>query len=126
MIRQQVTEFGRRLGMPSLELDNNGMAALDVERIGRLCLELQESADRQREPSLLVYIIVPSPSHDNTLPAKVLDMCHYRHGHLLPLVGGIHKEQLMLLTRLGERETSAAQIETAAHFLASMMAKLAS
>lgn len=113
------------MGMPALQLNSNGRIALDVERLGRVHLELKSpTGNHQRPPSLLVYITVPCPPHDNTLPAKALNVCHYRHGFPMPVIAGIYKDTLMLLTRLTEREVSAAQIETAIHFLASQMARL--
>ena len=44
MIEREIAEFGRRMGMPAFSLSPAGLAALDVERLGRLHLELAESA----------------------------------------------------------------------------------
>ena len=53
MIEREIAEFGRRMGMPAFSLSPAGLAALDVERLGRLHLELAESAG---ERELLVYL----------------------------------------------------------------------
>ena len=44
MIEREIAEFGRRMGMPAFSLSPAGLAALDVERLGRLHLELAENA----------------------------------------------------------------------------------
>ena len=53
MIEREIAEFGRRMGMPAFSLSPAGLAALDVERLGRLHLELAENAG---ERELLVYL----------------------------------------------------------------------
>lgn len=35
MIEREIAEFGRRMGMPAFSLSPAGLAALDVERLGR-------------------------------------------------------------------------------------------
>lgn len=130
MLEQEIAEFGRRMGLPSLALDQRGLAALDVEHMGRLHLERAEPARRPRgsaggDPALLVYLAAPCPPHDQEAPARVLELCHYRHGHPMPLAGGVHRDQYILLTRLTERETTAASLENAVKFLAAMLEKVA-
>ena len=39
MLEQELNEFGRRMGLPALTFNSDGLAALDVERMGRLHLE---------------------------------------------------------------------------------------
>ena len=36
MIEREIAEFGRCMGMPAFSLSPAGLAALDVERLGRL------------------------------------------------------------------------------------------
>ena len=121
MLEQEIAEFGRRMGLPSLTLGDGGLLALDVERMGRLHLEKSEQGSNCE---LLIYLAAPCPSHDKEAPARVLDLCHYRHGHPLPLTGGVHKDQYVLLTRLNEQEVTAAALENAVKFLAGMLAKV--
>lgn len=42
MLEQEINEFGRRLGLPGLELSAEGLAALDIENVGKLTLERGE------------------------------------------------------------------------------------
>ena len=76
MIEREIAEFGRRMGMPAFSLSPAGLAALDVERLGRLHLELAENAG---ERELLVYLARAVPEYDVKAPRRVLERCHYRH-----------------------------------------------
>ena len=70
MIEREIADFGRRMGMPAFSLSLAGLAALDVERLGRLHLELAENAG---ERELLVYLAraVPEKSMDMPPPARL-------------------------------------------------------
>lgn len=118
MLDQEIAEFGRRMGMPTLTLNREGMLALDVDRMGRLNLE-------KNGEELLVYLTLPCPAHDNDAPARVLSACHYRHNYPFPLSGGVFKDNYLLLTRLSERMVTAVAIENAVKFLASIIEKVA-
>lgn len=120
MLDQEIAEFGRRMGIPSLSLGQGDLLALDVDRMGRLHLEKRNDPVRG-ESELLVYLAAPCPPHDRTAAARVLDLCHYRHGHPMPLSGGVHRDRFVLLTRMPERTVTAAGLENAAKFLAAMM-----
>lgn len=121
MLDHEIAEFGRRMGMPAFALSQGGLAALDVEGLGRLHLELNTDTDE-----LLVYVALPIPPHDTAAPRRVLDLCDYRHGYPMPLSGGVYKDQIVLLTRMPAGMASAADIENAVRFLADVMEKAAS
>ena len=72
MIEREIAEFGRRMGMPAFSLSPAGLAALDVERLGRLHLELAENAG---ERELLVYLARAVPEYDVKAPRRVLERC---------------------------------------------------
>ena len=118
MIEREIAEFGRRRGMPAFSLSPAGLAALDVERLGRLHLELAENAG---ERELLVYLARAVPEYDVKAPRRVLERCHYRHADPMPLSGGLHKGHIILLTRFPERQATAAGIEKAVQFLGGVM-----
>ena len=115
MIEREIAEFGRRMGMPSFALAADGLAALDVEGLGRLYLE--RGPDDAPERELLVYVALPVPDYDAGAPRRVLEACHYRHAHPLPLAGGLHKGNIVLITRLPESRATTADIEKAVLFL---------
>ena len=114
----EIAEFGRRMGMPAFSLSPAGLAALDVERLGRLHLELAENAGGRE---LLVYLARAVPEYDVKAPRRVLERCHYRHADPMPLSGGLHKGHIILLTRFPERQATAAGIEKAVQFLGGVM-----
>ena len=100
MIEREIAEFGRRMGMPAFSLSPAGLAALDVERLGRLHLELAENAG---ERELLVYLARAVPEYDVKAPRRVLE------------------GNIVLLTRFPERQATAAGIERAVQFLSGVM-----
>ena len=103
MIEREIAEFGRRMGMPAFSLSPAGLAALDGER------------------ELLVYLARAVPEYDVKAPRRVLERCHYRHADPMPLSGGVHKGNIVLLTRFPERQATAAGIERAVQFLSGVM-----
>ncbi|MBQ4491812.1 MAG: CesT family type III secretion system chaperone [Deltaproteobacteria bacterium] len=111
MLERELAEFGRRLGMANLAFHENGMAVLEIESLGRLCLE-QDGDD------LLIYMTASVPESDREAPRRVLERCDYRYAHPFTLVGGLYKSRIMLLVRLPQQRISAVQIENAARFLA--------
>lgn len=125
MIEREIAEFGRRMGMPDFSLSEGGLAALDVERLGRLYLERGPEQPGRYDRGLLVYLTRPVPDHDAKAPRRVLERCHYRYADPLPLSGGVHGGRIVLLTRFPERETTAAGIERAVRFLAAVMDSVA-
>ena len=118
MLEQELNEFGRRKGLPGLSFSPSGLAALDVERMGRLHLE---KSGKPGAEELLVYLARPCPAHDREAPERALALCHYRHPRPFPLSAGMHGDQLIMLTRLQEREVTAANLEKTALFLADAM-----
>lgn len=122
MLQEAIASFGRRMGMPDLRLPDPDPArpgaprllALDVDGVGRLHLEAGDG-------ELLVYLARPFPAHDADLPRRMLALSHYRHARPMPLQGGAHAGQAILLTRLPERQVTAAALETAADALSRIM-----
>lgn len=121
MLDREIAEFGRRMGMPGFALTETGLAALDVDKLGRLYFEKGEDAGAIE---LLIYLVLPLPAHDTVTVRTLLELCSYRNAHPLPLYGGMHAGQLFVLTRLPERSVSAAALENSVHFLASIMTKV--
>ena len=108
MIEREITEFGRRMGMPAFSLSPAGLAALEL-------------AENAGERELLVYLARAVPEYDVKAPRRVLERCHYRHADPMPLSGGVHKGNIVLLTRFPERQATAAGIERAVQFLSGVM-----
>ena len=115
LLQSAIEEFGQRLGMPSLAAGPDGLVALDVSGVGRLFLEISRKSGHEE---LLAYLTRAVPSHDSDLARRALAFCHYRHGHPMPLWAGVHKGNLVVLTRFNEREATGQALENAALFLA--------
>lgn len=73
------------------------------------------------ERELLVYLARAVPEYDVKAPRRVLERCHYRHADPCQLSGGVHKGNIVLLTRFPERQATAAGIERAVQFLSGVM-----
>ncbi len=114
MLRTAIATFGQRLGMDALSLGEEGLLALDIADMGRLYLELSRKNGHEE---LLTYIMAPLPPHDPSLAERALGYCHYAKAHPWPLFSGIHKDQLMLLVRLSEREATGQTLENVVLFL---------
>lgn len=118
MLDHELNAFGMRMGLPGLAFSPQGLVALDVSGMGRLYFEKQQ---RHGQEELLVYLARPFPPHDSTLPERALALCHYRHAHVFSLTAGMKGDTLLLLTRLPERQTTAALLEEAVMELARVM-----
>ncbi|EEB34415.1 MAG: type III secretion chaperone SycN [Desulfovibrio piger] len=118
MLNHELNTFGLRMGLPGLAFSPQGLVALDVSGMGRLYFEKQQ---RHGEEELLVYLARPFPPHDSTLPERALALCHYRHARAFSLTAGMKGDNLILLTRLPERQATAALLEEAVMELARVM-----
>ena len=118
MLDHELNAFGLRMGLPGLAFSPQGLVALDVSGMGRLYFEKQQ---RHGEEDLLVYLARPFPPHDSTLPERALALCHYRHARVFSLTAGMKGDSLILLTRLPERQATAALLEEVVMELARVM-----
>ena len=118
MLDHELNAFGLRMGLPGLAFSPQGLVALDVSGMGRLYFEKQQL---HGEEELLVYLARPFPPHDSTLPERALALCHYRHARVFSLTAGMKGDSLILLTRLPERQATAALLEEVVMELARVM-----
>ena len=114
MLRTAIEQFGQRLGMGSLSMGPEGVIALDVSGVGRLYFELVKN---NRHEELLVYLIRPLTFHDSDLARRALAFCHYAHVHPWPVWAGVHKDNVLILVRLSEREATGQVLENVSLFL---------
>ncbi|MBO4300232.1 MAG: CesT family type III secretion system chaperone [Desulfovibrio sp.] len=114
-IQSAIQQFGQRLGMPSLAMGREGVTALDISGVGRLHLEISSKSGHEE---LLACLMRNMPTHDQDIARRALAFCHYRHAHSLPLWVGMHKENLMVITRFNESEATGQALENAVIFLA--------
>lgn len=116
MLEHHIAEFGRRLGMPDLALDPEGLLSLAVDGLGILTLE-RGPGKPDAEDELLLQAALPLPPADADAARRVLARCSWRHNHPYPLAGGVHRDQLVLLTRFPEDAVNASLLENAFRFL---------
>ena len=121
MLERIIEEFGHRLGMDGIRLDEKGLLVLDIDKIGRLHLEVD---DIYTQKNLFIYLSLPYPSHDDNMPRKVLEFCNFEQGHAFPIKGGVHKGWVLLLTELKVSSANAALIENIVRELSELLAKI--
>lgn len=117
MLEREIKEFGRRMGMPGFALSQAGIAALDIEKFGRLYLE-------EGSEELLVYLVAPVAPHDHSASRRILELCGYKNAHPMPLSGGLHADGAVLLTRMAVRDVTTAALENAVDYLGRMMEQI--
>lgn len=115
MLDREIAEFGRRMNMDGLQLDENGLVVLDIDNIGRLYLE------KGANHSLFMYLCLPYPSYDENMARKILEICAYQHGHPLSIRGGLYGGWALLLTEFDENTVDAARLETGVRILSSTL-----
>lgn len=116
MLERVIGEFGARLGMNGLELNEQGLLIIDIDNVGRVNLELSENKE-----NLYVYISLPYPPYDDTMAFKVLSLCSYHHGHGIALRGGVYNNWALLLMEFNVYNLSAADLENAIRLLADLI-----
>ncbi len=110
-LEHEIAQLGKRMGIPGLALSPDGVTALEIENMGRVYFE-------RRPEELLVYLARPAPPYDRDMPRRI---CHYGKAHPVPLSGGMHKGQAILLTRMPDRNATTASLENAVNYLAQQM-----
>lgn len=85
LIDETVREFGRSIGMEDLALRDDGSLVLDMQRLGRLALELV--GPRREDVSLSLSRRIEPP--DDASCARLLELCHYRTPAPWPVRAGL-------------------------------------
>ena len=117
MFTHAIAQFGQRVHLPGLALSSEGVAALELQGLGRLYLE--EGCENARR-ELLIYMCRPLPPHAAQCRRQALLLCAPAHNHPLPLTAGARGDQLLLLTRLTVPQATGAALENAVRFLTRM------
>lgn len=113
-LEHEIAQFGQRMGMANLAFPPEGPLALDIATVGRVYFE--------RGPGeLLLYLARDVPPHDGDAARRILSLCHYGKGHPIPLHGGLHKGQAILISRVAERGAVASFLENAVRYLSERM-----
>lgn len=118
-LEHEIALLGQRMGISGLIMPPSGILAFDVEGMGRVHFEF--IADGRAEGEMLIYLSRPVPEYDRAAPQRLLELAHYNKNHAFPLGAGLHNGQAVLLTRLTERQATAASMENAVSWLARQM-----
>ena len=110
----EIAQLGRRMGIADLAFSSEGIMALDIASMGRIYFE-------RKPEELLVYLARSASAHDRGMPGRLLAACHHGKAQPVPLSGGLHNGQAILLTRLAERSVTAAALENCVNFLVKQM-----
>ena len=109
MIDFELNEFGRRLGMPGLELNENAAAGVTIEGLGVLTLERVETPEGQEE--LLVTLARPIESTEAARFGALLERLDWRRHPAFAFSAGLFRDRLILSTRLNESAVTARMLE---------------
>ena len=110
MLDGALNEFGKRMGLPARAFSPDGLAALDVQELGRLHFERSHGNEGEE---LLIYIARDLPGYDTGTVGRALALSHYRHNLAFPISAGLRGDTLLLLTRVPANRASAALLENA-------------
>ena len=113
-LEHEIAQLGRRMGIADLAFSSEGIMAIDITGMGRVYFE-------RKPEELLVYLARPVPAHDSGMPRRLLAACHHEKAHPVPLSGGLHNGQAILLTRVAERSVTATALENCMNYLARQM-----
>ena len=115
MLDLEINEFGRRLGLPGLALDDNGRAGVRFDVIGMLTLEAGEGSE---EDVLRVVLAVPvEPSDAAVRYDAALRRVSWRSALPYSVSTALFRDQLIWSVRLPARSVTAAALENALRFL---------
>lgn len=109
MIDFELNEFGRRLGMPGLGLNESAVAGVTIEGVGLLTLERIETANSESE--LLVSLARPIKSTEALRYGALLERLDWRRHPPFAFSAGLFRDNLILSTRLEESAVTAAMLE---------------
>ncbi|MCL1916666.1 MAG: CesT family type III secretion system chaperone [Desulfovibrionaceae bacterium] len=110
-----ITEFGRRIGLPSLTLGRDKPVQLHIEGMGTLCIE-------EGGEEILVYLARDFPPHDQDAPRRALALCRPELARPFPVSAWLYKNNtLVFLTRFTTKTFSLQVLEQAVPVLARLL-----
>lgn len=121
MLQDEILSFGRRLGLEGLSLGERGVAALEIENVGTLTLEMGEGS---AEDSLLMTLAAPPRPEDAAQRYRLaLERLDWRRGGPA-IAAGLHRGRLILCARLPAASLSEADLDRALRALMENMSAL--
>ena len=110
-VDEALADYGRSLGLPSLEFNESGTASLRFDILGELYIE-------QIEGSVLLYVVREHQRPDTHLMAAALSVCHWGQNPPFPSNVALHGDNnLVFSIILPETEFDVPTMERAIDYL---------
>ncbi|MCF0253397.1 MAG: hypothetical protein HUK26_03575 [Duodenibacillus sp.] len=119
MLNRQINEFGKRLGIPGLALNSDGIAGLTIEGVGRVTLETGVAGCADDFFVCLSRKAAPSSEPYGAMLARV----NWRTGLPVQLAAAYHKDEMVFAARMRRSEVTAAGIENTLRLLLSEISR---
>lgn len=120
MLSFEINEFGKRLGLPGLELDENDRVSLEFDSVGSISLEVQRH-DFGSE-LLLVFAKVLEVEEMKKF-ASLLERVNWRTNMPFALSVACFRNQVILTARFAEETVSAVVLENALRLMLDELAR---
>ncbi|MDR2891984.1 MAG: type III secretion chaperone SycN [Deltaproteobacteria bacterium] len=118
MYEHVISEFGRRMGLPALDLERDKPIQLHIEGMGTLFLE--KSNDNVE--AILLYLAREFPAHDHDVPRRALGLCGPDFTRPFPVYAGLYKDNILFfLTRFTQKDFSLQALEQAVLILSGLL-----
>ena len=113
----EISEFGKRLGIDGLALNDRSAAGLVIDGVGTLTLERLESPSGVGEPELLVVLSRTIEPSESARYGALLSRIHWRRHPAAALCAGLFRNELILSTRIPQRRVTASALENTLRLL---------
>ena len=90
-VDETLADYGRSLGLPTLEFNDDGVASVRFERLGELYIE-------RLEDGVLIYVTREYDQPDATLYANALAACHWELNPPMPVNSSLHGDRLLVFS----------------------------
>lgn len=120
MLSYEINEFGKRLGLPSLGLDENDRVGLEFDGVGSISLEVQK---REFGAELLLVFAKALQADEMKKFASLLERVNWRTNLPFALTVACFRNQLILTARFSEEAVSAVVLENALRMMLDELAR---
>ncbi len=119
MLNTLIEEFGKRMQIDELSLDEQGIVSLDIDNMGTLQLEYDSDSDK-----LFVCFAREFAAYEQDMAQKVLELCSFSNGPSVWLQGGIKNNMVVLATKVDYHTKSSQDLENIVRILVEKISQL--
>lgn len=125
MLNDQLNDFGRRIGLPGLAMNDAGIAALAVSGVGELTLELAPDGSPAQGDLLFALALEAHPGTDaSLLLTRALERVHWRTAPAMNCAAALVRGRLVLALRFDAERVTGAELENGLRLLLDEAARL--